>query len=255
MAVGVKQSGYFRKWVRCLKCGFHYSIYSRPTELIHAIYGAAYRDKNSAWRTEPPEETFRKVIALPPGQSETKYRVAWLKERISEIWKAGRIKERSFPHNFLDIGGGSGIFAYEFQDAVWRGHIIDPSADKNFICDKLNMPLVRDFYRPRAFPVTFALISAIYVLEHTVDPLAFLQSVREELTRDSFLFIEVPNTENFKHKHADDDIFHSCHLWMFEEQSLACLLERAGCVVHRYERLQTLRGHYAIMALAGLKNE
>lgn len=244
---------YFRKWVRCTRCGFHYSVYSRPPALIHHIYSPAYRDKSAVWRTETPEETFQKITALPFEQSETKQRVLWIKERITELWNTGVVeKSRHLPRNFLDIGGGSGIFAYEFQDKEWRGHVIDPSSNADFIRGILHIPLVRDFYRPRAFPVTFTLLSAIYILEHTADPLVFLKGVCEDLTPNSFLFIEVPDTHNFIEKPAEDDIFHSCHLWMFDQSSLPHILKQAGLQQYCGERLHTIRGHYAYKALAGL---
>lgn len=253
MAVGVQSRDYFRKWVRCENCGFHYSVYSRPPALIHQLYSPAYREKNAAWRTESPQETFRKIIALPLEQSETKQRVAWIKKNIAELRTAGIVRENEhLPCNFLDIGGGSGIFAYEFQDKAWRGHIIDPSSDSGFIRDQLQIPLVRDFYRPNVFPVIFTLLSAIYVLEHIADPLTFLESVRADLTPDSLLFLEVPDVHNFTQKPAEDDIFHSCHLWMFDRVSLSRALEKVGMRLYCGERLNTIRGHYAYRALAGL---
>jgi len=120
-AVGVGDEGYKRQWVKCRGCGFIYSRYSRGREVIEKIYQFSYRSYRAAWRNnEDVEQIFHRVTQLPETESETKFRVKWIKVHILELNKSGILKNRINVRKFLDIGGGNGIFAYEFQDEQWK---------------------------------------------------------------------------------------------------------------------------------------
>jgi len=253
VAVEVSKEGYFRKWVQCKQCGFYYSIYSREKNIIDKVYTSAYRDKNSSWRKDSPEERFKRVTALPEGESETKLRVNWIKKNINNNWEYGLLKQDTPPYNVLDIGGGTGVFAYEFQDTNWVMHVIDPNDDSSFIKTKFHIPLVQDYYKPNSFNCKFNLISLIYVLEHLKDPISLIKDLHNDMTSNSFLYIEVPDAICFKYKQAQDDIFNSCHLWMFSPNTLTPLLDRCGFEIFYLDRIKTKRGHYALMVLAGKK--
>src|SRR3989344_6461195 len=41
-SVGIGRAGYFRRWVRCKRCGFCYSEYSRQEKIFNKIYISAY---------------------------------------------------------------------------------------------------------------------------------------------------------------------------------------------------------------------
>ena len=253
VAVGVSKEGYFREWVQCKQCGFYYSIYSREKNIIDKVYTSAYRDKNSSWRKDTPEERFKQVIALPEGESETKFRVNWIKKNINNSWEYGLLKQATPPYNVLDIGGGTGVFAYEFKDTNWVTHVIDPNKSSSFIKTKLHIPFIQDYYKPNSFNCKFNLISLIYVLEHLKDPISLIKDLHNDLAPDSFLYIEVPDAICFKYKQAQDDIFNSCHLWMFSPNTLTPLLDRCGFEIFCLNRVKTKRGHYALMVLTGKK--
>lgn len=252
-AVGVSRTNYFRKWVQCRKCGFYYALYSRGPKILDRLYAAGYRDRQALWRKGSAEDTFRKIIALPKGKSETKFRVAWIKKSIADIWKQGLVKQAKPPYRFLDIGGGAGIFAYEFRDAFWRPSVIDPDEDSRFIREKLKIPLAQTFYQPGSFSGKFTLISLNYVLEHLTRPVAFLKSLRRDMHKDSFLYLEVPDALCFRFLPKGHDIFNACHLWMFDPNTLTKLLDDCGFEVFNLCRIKTIRGHYALMALSGRK--
>ncbi len=251
IAVGVKEKNYFRKWLQCKKCGFYYSIYSRGENVMNKVYSSAYRDNSKSWRKEgSTEEVFQKVIALPEQESVTKLRIKWIKETINAIWEGGLLKRARPPYKMLDIGGGTGIFAYEFHDNNWKSYVVDPSKGNEFIKTKLKIPLIQTFYKPNIFKKKFNLISMIYILEHLLNPISFLKNVYSDMAPNSFLFIEVPDAINFKLKSAQDDIFHSEHLWIFSPKTLSSILERCGFEVFGLKRLKTKRDHYVLMILA-----
>lgn len=251
-AVGVSDEGYIRKWIQCKHCGLHYSIYSRDETVLDSIY-TSYRSKDVSWRKESPQETFEKVIKLPPEESETVFRVAWIKKHLQKMREDKIIGKGDSPRRLLDIGGGAGIFAHAFQDSEWASSVIDPSADVSFFKERLNIPLVQEYYRPGAFGHPFDIVSLVYVLEHVRDPQALLKSVQNDLGRSSLVYIEVPDALCFRFKPAEDDIFNSCHLWMFNPTTLCSLLDSCGFEIFALDRVKTKRGHLALMVLAGKK--
>ena len=254
IAMSEDKAGYFRKWLRCKQCGFHYSVGSQSKQNLRKNYILTYRDKINSWRNASPEETFQKTLALPDKQSETKIRVQWIKKHIAEAWQSGMTKSTHPPYLALDIGGGVGIFAYVFQDKYWKSYVIDPSKGCEFIKTSLNIPLKQTFYRPRLFARKFNFVSLVYVLEHIIDPIRLVRNIHKDIKKHSFLFLEVPDAISFRIKPSGDDIFNSTHLWMFDPKSLSLLLDRCGFEVISLERLKTIRGHFAIMTLAAAKN-
>ena len=82
-----------------------------------------------------------------------------------------------------------------------------------------------------------------------------LKQLRQDMYKESFLYVEVPDSISFSLKSADDDIFNSCHLWMFSAYTLTELLRQTGYEICTLKRVCTLRGHYALMALAQQKND
>lgn len=253
--VGVVGEGYSREWAKCKSCGMFYSRYSRDVEAISKIYVDSYRSEHSPWRNASVEEVFEKIVNLPPEESETKFRVDWIKSKLQSVWKNGLVRQQDSPCRLLDIGGGNGVFAYEFQrdDKDWSSHIIDPSGRSEFIKEKLGIHFVQDYYSPGKFGFSFDLVSLVFVLEHMTDPTSLLQSVREDMKETAFLYVEVPDAICFKHKPKEDDIFNSCHLWMFSPNTLTLLLGKCGFDVFSLERVKTKRDHYALMVLAGKK--
>jgi len=254
LSVGVKPGkGYFRKWVCCTRCGFYYSLYSRDTKILDSIYTLAYRSTASSWRKETPEERFKKIISLPAKGSETKFRIDWIKKSISNIWKDGVLKKGKAPFKMLDIGGGSGVFAYEFRDKNWKSYVIDPNKGSIFL-RKLGIPLVQESYKPGKFRYKFDLISLNYALEHMKNPEKMLKDLSGDMKKNSLLFIEVPDSLCFRHRPCGDDIFNSCHLWFFSPGSMSILLHSCGFEIVKLCRMKTIRGHYALMLLAMKRN-
>ncbi|CAA7614515.1 hypothetical protein MTBSS4_110149 [Magnetospirillum sp. SS-4] len=247
--VGVSGDGFYRAWMRCDGCGFHYSRYSRDPAVLDRLYEQGYREAAAAWRGATTEETFRKVVALPDDQSETRARIRWIRQGIAEARQAGLLDWPSPPWSMVDVGGATGIMAYEFRDAEWRPHVVDPAPEGRFI-EAHGIPYVQAPFRDGLISGPVQLATLVYVLEHLRDPEQALRDVASGLGGDGMAFIEVPDALAFGRKPVEDDIFNSCHLWMFDPVSLLALLARSGFETLRLARVRTLRGHYTLMALA-----
>lgn len=249
-AVGVAADNYHREWVTCLGCGFRYARYSRDPDVLDRLYDGAYRDTGVAWRGGSAEETFQRIIALPPEESETVSRCAAIKGTIARLAESDIYSLSSRrPLRLLDVGGATGVFAYMFKDANWQAEIADPGAQGAFITAH------GVTYHQKRFDVDFAggpydLVSMIYVLEHVLDPHMVIEAAGRRLSHEGLLYIEVPDEIAFEKKPPDDDIFNSCHLWMFGPASLTRLLGACGFDPLEIRRIRTHRGHYALTVLA-----
>lgn len=250
VAAGLASEGYFRFWLRCSGCGFHYSHYSRGPNALDKLYSSAYRSQAASWRRGTVEEVFDKVNALPEAESETKARVAWIKKSLADLWGSSLMNPASPPHRLLDIGGATGVFAYQFQDHTWKSYVVDPDENGQFLQDKFGITFLQRRYEAGLFRESFTLISLVFVLEHFPDPAAMLKQVRQDMTPDTLLYIEVPSEAAFERKRPDDDIFNACHLWMFGTESLVRFLGTCGFEVLTLHNTRTKRGHYSLMALA-----
>jgi len=252
-AVGIGSAGYWRKWVRCMDCGFYYSLYSRRDDAIDRLYAFTYRSEASSWRENNVEDVFERIISLPPEKSETKCRVQWIKSQLELLWASGMVEKGSPPYRLLDIGGATGVMAYEFRDHEWRTQIIDPSEQGTFVQTKYGIPYVKDYYKPGCFEEPFELITLCYVVEHLRDPVSFLKLIRADMRPHSLVFLEVPDAAHFTHRSQEDDIFNSCHLWMFSPGTLIALLDLCGFEAFSMVRTKTVRGIHSLMVIGGLK--
>lgn len=250
VAAGVGPKDYSRSWVRCVKCGVHYSRFSRAPDQLDRIYDQKYRSTAESFRLSSPEEVFRKVIALPPEKSESLQRISAIRQAIGRLQDdAVLARWTNCPHRLLDVGGGSGVFAYLFQDADWRSEIVDPGEQGRFI-EQHGVA-----YHQRRFDELFdggpyQLITMNYMLEHVADPGRILSVARRRLDRNGLLYVEVPDELAFAHRPQDDDIFNSCHLWMFGPGPLQRLLAAVGFEILMLTRGRSPRGHYALRVLA-----
>lgn len=249
IAAGVRPEGYFRRWVRCSSCGFCYSQYSRDEGVIDKIYHTSYRSKSSAWRDTDVVQMFEKIIRLPESESETKSRIRWIKDRLAELYESAMITKKG--GLLLDIGGGNGIFAYEFQDKEWRSHVIDPDENGRFMEERFGIPFVQGNYVSGSFGFKFDLISLNFVLEHLPRPDIILGDVQNDMQNGALVYIEVPDAISFEKKKPEDDIFNSCHLWMFSPNTLTRLLDACGLEVFVMNRSKSKRGNFILNVLAG----
>lgn len=249
-AVGIDSDGYHRSWVRCASCGFVYSRYSRDPAALDKLYERVYREVIAEIRSGTTREIFERVIALPADQSETVNRISWIKRELRTLERAGLLPSDRRTRRLLDIGGATGVFAYMFGDDEWQSYIVDPAESGAFIEIDYGVPYRQQPYEPGAFGFSFDLVSLVFVLEHLRDPLATLAGVATDLAPGGTVYVEVPDAVAFEMKPSDDDIFSSCHLWMFDPLSLARLFDGAGFEMLTLTRTRTLRGHYALTALA-----
>ncbi len=252
-AVGITDHAYFRKWVSCGNCGLKQSLHSRSNNALDVLYENLYRKPSAVpWRKYTNEETFELVKNLPPESSETIERVSFIKARICNYQMMGFFPHKS-NYRLLDVGGATGSFAFEFKNKDWEVFVVDPDPSGNFL-EKYGINFRCGYLNELESNDQFDLVSLIFVLEHIEDPKIILEEVSKLMCQEGLLYIEVPDEIAFEKKGLDDDIFNSCHLFLFGSIQLVTLLDKCGFEILSLERSQTKRGHLALSCLAKLKS-
>jgi len=202
-------------YYKCKQCGTVFLNPCPPEEII-----AGYLNDSEAlryWREAMPAHVVR-------NRKEKLYsdRVHFIKNQIDKF----NVKKQKF----LDIGGGNGYIVeelvkknIEFSEYI----IIEPQ------------PLSIDLPRIRIIPkmieevrekIEADLAVAFEVIEHIVDPKAFLSSVYDLLADDGIFILSTPNIDGFETTTLKEKTT-SCwfdHIRLYNPFSMKMLLENAG---------------------------
>ena len=195
-----------RSWEKC-SCGFHQSRRNYPIADLQKIYTDGYRD--IGFRHRSIDQAFQYVINLPKEESENEARVESFIEDFKDVF-------------VLDIGSGLGVFPKRLKDngyTIWCVELNRKS--RWFINNKLNiqcLPDIPDY-------IGFDVVTLIHVLEHIVDPVPFLEKIRNIA---DVLYIEVPDAWEFKHLKKGHNEFSSDHVYFYDLPSLLKIINRAG---------------------------
>ena len=142
----------------------------------------------------------------------------------------------------LDVGCGYGFLLAEARRQGWRAWGIEPSSEAAEYADPFHAWVWHgsweSFMPPLAItaimPVKYDAISALWLLEHLPDPLAFLRWCRAHLYGGGALLLAVPNELTDLQRHATAVAgagqwwVHKTHMAYFTPATLANLLGRAG---------------------------
>ena len=93
-------------------------------------------------------------------------------------------------------------------------------------------------------------ITMFHVLEHLKNPVEELKKLKEFLSDDGYILIEVPNSKDallslYKSKSFSDFVFWSCHLFVYNILTLKDIAQKAGFEVIKIDYVQryTLMNH------------
>lgn len=130
----------------------------------------------------------------------------------------------------LDIGAGSGEFLYLMTRLGYAAQGIEPNQGYGGFCrDDLGLSITIDTLDQVDFePASFDIITANHVVEHLRDPVASLRRIRNWLSPEGVMVIEVPNAEAVYH--APRTRFHFAHLYNFTVETLVEAGKQAGFI-------------------------
>lgn len=230
---------YWRETWRCERCGHHLAVHDMD---LSGMYEGAYVDANYG---DALRATYDRILALPPERSDNARRVARLGAYATERW--GSFTGR----RLLDVGSGLGVFPHAAARAGWDVTALDPDARAAaHIRDVVGVPTVHgDFLAVDLDDLgSFDVVTFNRVLEHVADPVAMLRRARGLLVAGGFAYVEVPDAEVAAEVGKEREELTIDHLHVFSAASLAVLVDRAGLLIERLDRVTEPSGKFSLLA-------
>jgi len=117
--------------------------------------------------------------------------------------------------NVIDIGGGTGEFITLLNNTKYnlKLSILEPGVIRLNECilenvNRINQSLDDEFIQNNEG--LFDIVTAFHVLEHTIDPIQFVNNCYKLLKQNGLLYIEVPNQDNDLIKISD---YYKNNIW------------------------------------------
>lgn len=149
--------------------------------------------------------------------------------RLEQHFRANR-DVYSTRHKALDLGSGSGEFLFVARQLGIDAIGIEPNTDyAHYSRDVLEIPVTTGTLEEARFDSgSFDLIRLSHVLEHMREPITSLKVLREWLTDDGVLTIEVPDIARDARYRMRGQLFHFGHIYNFNPVTLRHTAARAG---------------------------
>ncbi|GAA0724291.1 class I SAM-dependent methyltransferase [Clostridium malenominatum] len=213
------------KVYKCSSCGVHFLNPYFTEKELRSFYNGEYRKnytEENYYSEEKIENFFRKSIP------EAEIRVSRVEKYLNK------------EDVILEIGCSSGYFLNILKDKVKLVSGTEWDEGNSSYCKKLGINTAKNI---EDFKYKFDKIFMFHVLEHMIDPINFLEKLKNSMKEDSILFIEVPNNGDILLSTYDipqfrDFYYQSAHLWYFNRRSLSYVLDKAG---YQYEIINIQR--------------
>ncbi len=139
--------------------------------------------------------------------------------------------------NFLDIGCATGMLLAHMKEKGWRVSGVDICRQSaRYGTEKRGVPIFAGTLEEARFPDRhFSVIHFSHLIEHVIDPKAFISEVRRILTDKGKAIITTPNIRGFQAR-LFGKAWRSAipdHLHLFSKKTLARLLSDSGFEIEK----------------------
>ncbi len=165
----------------------------------------------------------------------------WARETVKDDQRRFKMLQPFITNKtILDFGCGNGGFLEKAGQVTAKavGMELEERLKPYFISKKLevysNLEEILDF---------FDIITLFHVLEHLPDPLNVLQQLKAKLIPGGSIIVETPNAEDalltlYKNSSFANFTYWSCHLFLFNSDTLAKLAKKAGLKINSIQQIQ-----------------
>ena len=238
----------YRAIVVCEGCGF---VFRSPT-LTDAEVAVMYEHfRDTDFRKETPDEYFDRITTLSKSESLNYQKVQKLNLLIAKYASAKQSR------SIYDVGIGGGVFVKTFLDYAegqWSAYGVEPTCSyAELAARRLEIPVKSQFYEPGLFGRKFDFITAIKVVEHAMDPIAFLKGINADLEDDGMVYVEVPNMKEIFSLPPDHDQLQYTHLYFYSDRVFGHFCKLAGFHIVWMEQMVNPEGDWDLNVI--LKKE
>lgn len=216
---------------RCTKCGL---VFLDPLEASHTFNNFVSKVYDQDWSYKERLEKRLKTLG----------------RTIDKI--NGFIEENSI-ENILEIGAGVGAAVYGLRqrNKLYKIDVIEPDLEAydflNSYFDNIKVHRSIDEIEDGKYGFVFG----IQVFEHFMDPYMELNKIARISKKDTVLFLEFPNYDDFykntlkgaHFKNYEKFMFHSSHFYYFTIETFSKLIEKTRW---RIENIETIQ-EYSVM--------
>jgi len=243
--VGLDDSSVIREWRKCVSCSHVYNSAQLDLYEITKLYDEF---RNQEWRNETPDRYFDRITSLAVSESENCSKAKLLLDHLSDdtLRRGGSL---------IDIGCGGGVLIHTLQKYFpenWRFSGVEPTASFAELAERrTNADIRAVMYKSGLFvDRQFQMATCCQVLEHLAEPRGFLAHAHQDLAKDGWLYLEVPDISDFLSLPSDHDRFMVQHVSYFSEPVLRKLLEASDFALRHVGITRTVRERNNLWCLA-----
>ncbi len=230
---------YKRKVVKCQNCGHFFGIHNLIN--IKNFYKTSY---SSISHGKNVYKKFKKINNLK-SNSDNYQRV----ERFVDFFHKQKNKKLSL----LDIGSGICVFLSKLKSKTnWSLTGVEPNIEMaNFGKIQLNLNIHHGNFNKNIFKrKKFDIITLNKVAEHIKNPKVFLNLVKRKLTKNGYIYIEVPDgyTASNQANGKSREEFMVDHFHIFSLNSFYNLLNTCGFQIQKIDKIVEKSGKYTLFA-------
>ncbi len=245
-AAGIGEENYRRRWVECPACRALGDVHLSPEATKLEAWATNYYSREEG---DDLATRFRKIMALPPAQSDNRQRA----RRIAEF--LGRWPRAGGSPRVLDVGAGTGVFLTALlQEMPCAATALEPSATAcAFLRELGGFQVIENFFTPALGLRDLDLITFNKVLEHIADPRPVLECAAGAVAPRGLIYVEVPHRLSACIHPPDHFILGALHWHLYAPSTLCLLLERTGWMPLECRTIFEPSGKASTYALACLE--
>jgi 2-polyprenyl-3-methyl-5-hydroxy-6-metoxy-1,4-benzoquinol methylase len=167
----------------------------------------------------------------------------WEKENFEQNnLRAKRIENLIENKIVIDFGCGEGGFLKKIKPIVKACAGVEKSQIlRKRIVEGFKIQMFKDLDDIKGSNIE--VITMFHVIEHLKDPMFVLKNLSEHLIKNGRIYIETPNSNDallslYESKDFSNFTYWGCHLYLFSEDTLKTLVEKAGFIVEKIEQIQ-----------------